>query len=109
MIEEEKERLLRFSLLYFKRGELKKAFSTCEQVLAKYPNDPVALELMGDIKLTLGELEEALSFYKRAKESNPSSDEVEKKIGKTALRIAEERGEFELKTVPIKKFPEVSG
>ncbi|MBC7328713.1 hypothetical protein H5T87_11485, partial [bacterium] len=52
---------------------------------------------------------EAISFYKSAKVSNPSSDEVDKKIGKTALRIAEERGEFELKTVPIQKFPEVSG
>lgn len=109
MTEEEKERLLRFALIYFKRGETKNAILTCQKVLEEDQNNPIALELLGDIKAELGELQEALELYKKAKENNPSSDEVEKKIARMVLRIAEEEGKFELKFEPIKKLPLVSG
>lgn len=109
MTEEEKERLLRFSLLYFKRGETKKALLTCQQILEAEPDNPTALELLGDIKVEQGELQEALELYKRALKSNPSAGEVEKKIGKVALKIAEEEGRFELKIEPIKRFPLIAG
>lgn len=109
MTEEEKEKLLRFSLLYFRRGEIRKALLSCQQVLEADPNNPTALELLGDIKAGQGELQDALDLYKKAKENNPSSDEVEKKIARTVLRIAEEEGKFDLKLEPIKKLPLISG
>jgi tetratricopeptide (TPR) repeat protein len=109
MDEEEKERLLRFSLLYLRRGEIKKAISTCQQILDAYPEDPSALELMGDIKSMQGDLQEALSFYKRALEKNPSAGEIEKKLARTVLKINEEAGKFDLKIPPMKKFPLLAG
>ncbi len=109
MIEEEKEKLLRFALLYLRRGEIKKALSACEQILEADPHNPAALELLGDIKAGQRELREALELYKRAKENNPSPGEVEKKIARTILRIAEEEGKFDLKLEPIKKLPLLSG
>jgi len=109
LTDEEKERLLRFALLYFRRGETKKALQTTQQVLEADPNNSTALELLGDIKAELGELQEALELYKKAKENNPSSDEVETKIARTVLRIAEEEGKFDLKLEPMKKLPLLSG
>ena len=109
MDEEEKERLLRFSLLYLRRGEIKRAISTCQQILDACPEDPSALELMGDIKTMQGDLQEALSFYKRALEKNPSAGEVEKKLARTVLKISEEAGKFDLKIPPVKKFPLIAG
>ena len=109
MDEEEKERLLRFSLLYLRRGEIKRAISTCQQILDACPEDPSALELMGDIKTMQGDLQEALSFYKRALEKNPSAGEVEKKLARTVLKISEEAGKFDLNIPPMKKFPLIAG
>lgn len=109
MTEEEKGKLLRFCLLYIRRGEMQKALDTCQQILEADPDEPSALELLGDIKLSQGELQEAFALYKRALANNPSSDEVEKKVARTALRIAEEEGKFDLKLEPIKKIPLLSG
>ncbi|MBC7329552.1 tetratricopeptide repeat protein [bacterium] len=109
MNEEEKEKLLRFALLYLKRGEIKKAISTCQQILNEEPEDPSALELMGDIKSMQGDLQEALSFYKKALEKNPSAGEVEKKLARTVLKINEEAGKFDLNLPPVKRFPLIAG
>jgi tetratricopeptide (TPR) repeat protein len=109
MNEEEKERLIRFALLYLNRGEIKKAISTCQQILDAEPEDPSALELMGDIKSMQGDLQEALSFYKRALEKNPSAGGLEEKLARTVLKINEEEGKFDLKIPPMKKFPLIAG
>ncbi len=107
MIEEEREKQLRFAVLYLRRGEIKKALATCEKILAEDPNNPLALEIMGDIKSMRGELKEALALYKKALEIDPTLGEVEKKVARTALRLAEEEGKFEIsiKVSPIKKYP----
>jgi len=104
-MEEERERLLRFAYLYYKRGEIKKASSYCEQFLAKYPDDPEALELMGDIEVEQAKLQDALFYYKKALQIDPSRKEIEGKIAK----IEKELEEVERMTQPSSTsgFPRV--
>ncbi|MGC8842982.1 MAG: tetratricopeptide repeat protein [bacterium] len=109
MNEEEKERLLHFTLLHLRRGDVKKALATCQQILDADPEDPSALELMGDIKSEQGNLEEALSYYKKALEKNPSAGGVEEKLARTVLKIKEEEGAFDIKEEPMIRFPLLAG
>jgi uncharacterized membrane protein len=104
-MEEERERLLRFAYLYYKRGEIKKASSFCEPFLAKYPDDPEALELMGDIEAEQAKLQDALFYYKKALQIDPSRKGIEGKIAK----IEKELEEVERMTQPSSTlgFPRV--
>ncbi|MGC8842371.1 MAG: tetratricopeptide repeat protein [bacterium] len=88
-MEDEKERLLRFAYLYFRRGELDKALSFCEQILRKYPDFPDALELMGDIKVNQMRLKEASTYYRQALSIDPSRSEVKRKLEKVEGELAQ--------------------
>jgi len=88
-MEEERDRLLRFAYLYYKRGEIRKASSYCEQFLAKYPDDPEALELMGDIEVEQAKLQDSLFYYKKALQIDPSRREIEGKIAKIEKELEE--------------------
>ncbi|MGB9608351.1 MAG: tetratricopeptide repeat protein, partial [bacterium] len=88
-MEDEKERLLRFVYLYFRRGELDKALSFCEQILRKYPDFPDALELMGDIKVNQMRLKEASTYYRQALSIDPSRSEVKRKLEKVEGELAQ--------------------
>jgi uncharacterized membrane protein len=88
-MEEERDRLLRFAYLYFKRGEIRKASSYCEQFLAKYPDDPEALELMGDIEVEQAKLQDSLFYYKKALQIDPSRKGIEGKIAKIEKELEE--------------------
>lgn len=71
-MEEEREKLLRFSYVHFKRGEFTTAASYCERLLSKFPDDAEAIELMGDIYMELAKWQEASHCYERALQLAPS-------------------------------------
>lgn len=88
-MEEERERLLRFAYFHFKKGELATAYSFCEQVLSKCPNDPEAFELMGDIRMEQARWQDARDFYQIALRFNPSRKEIAEKLARVERKLRE--------------------
>lgn len=83
MTEEEKDRLLRFAYIYFRKGRLGEASSYCQQILSQYPQDLEALELMGDIENARGKWGNACSYYEKVLQLNPTNKNVEAKLERT--------------------------
>ncbi|MGY4707764.1 tetratricopeptide repeat protein [Candidatus Bipolaricaulota sp. J31] len=59
---------------YLKGKQLSEARAVLEEVLKASPNNDRALKLMGDLLMAEGNPKEALSYYERAVEKNPSWD-----------------------------------
>ncbi|MBC7326726.1 tetratricopeptide repeat protein [bacterium] len=88
-MQEEREKLLRFAYIYFKKGDYYSALSSCEKCLLNYPDDIDALELMGDIKMELARWKEARDCYERALKLEPSRREIKRKLEKVERNLKE--------------------
>jgi len=79
-IEREIYSLLATANLYRIRGLWQEAENKCVEVLRRYPNNPTAHSLLGDIYADQGKWEEAKEWYELALELNPSSEVDRKKL-----------------------------
>lgn len=89
-IEREVYSLLATANLYRIRGLWQEAENKCVEVLRRYPNNPTAHSLLGDIYADQGRWEEAKEWYELALELNPSSQADKKKLERVN-KILEER------------------
>lgn len=89
-IEREVYSLLATANLYRIRGLWQEAENKCVEVLRRYPNNPTAHSLLGDIYADQGRWEEAKEWYELAVELNPSS-QVDKRKLERVKSILEER------------------
>lgn len=89
-IEREVYSLLSTANLYRIRGLWQEAENKCVEVLRRYPNNPTAHSLLGDIYADQGRWEEAKEWYELAVELNPSS-QVDKKKLERVKNIMEEK------------------
>ncbi|MBC7327354.1 tetratricopeptide repeat protein [bacterium] len=89
-IEREVYSLLATANLYRIRGLWQEAENKCVEVLRKYPNNPAAHSLLGDIYADQGKWEEAKEWYELAVELNPSSTADKKKLERV-LKVLEDR------------------
>lgn len=79
-IERETYSLLATANLYRIRGLWQEAEKKCVEVLRRYPNNPTAHSLLGDIYADQGRWEEAKEWYELAVELNPSSQVDKRKL-----------------------------
>ncbi len=82
--------LLAVANLYRVRGLWQEAEAKCIEVLRRYPNNPTAHSLLGDIYADQGRWEEAKQWYEMAVELAPSSQVDIKKLERVK-KILEER------------------
>jgi tetratricopeptide (TPR) repeat protein len=66
--------------VYFLLGENEKSLHDCDEVFKRNPNHFGALSGAGQIHLQLGNLKQALEFFKRALKVNPSLENIEQVI-----------------------------
>jgi tetratricopeptide (TPR) repeat protein len=66
--------------VYFLLGENEKSLQDCDEVFKRNPNHFGALSGAGQIHLKLGNLKQALEFFKRALKVNPSLESLEQVI-----------------------------
>ncbi|MBN2135218.1 MAG: tetratricopeptide repeat protein [Acidobacteria bacterium] len=59
-------------LLYYSKGEHRKALMNFQKVLEKEPSSSLALYYIGQIKLKSGEPEQALNYFERSIEADPN-------------------------------------
>jgi len=71
------------------RGQEEEAETRCRAALALAPEDPSALEMMGDLLRSRGQTESAAEFYKRALAAAPGLPSPEKKYAELALELAD--------------------
>ena len=66
--------------MYYLAGEYDKSIADCHEVLKRNPRHFGALSGMGQIHLAIENLEEALSWFRRALEVNPNMLGVEMNV-----------------------------
>ena len=88
-IEREVYSLLATANLYRVRGLWQEAENKCVEVLRRYPNNPAAHSLLGDIYADQGRWEEAKEWYELAVELAPSSQADKKKLERVRKILAE--------------------
>lgn len=71
------------------RGQAAEAESLCRQALDLAPDEPVALEMLGDLERGRGRLEEAAALYQRAAAAAPQRPSPETKFAEITLELAE--------------------
>jgi tetratricopeptide (TPR) repeat protein len=76
--------------VYFLLGENEKSLHDCDEVLRRNPNHFGALSGAGQIHLKLGNLKQALEFFKRALKVNPSLENLEQVIPLLERRLREQ-------------------
>ena len=81
--------LLSTANLYRVRGLWQEAENKCVEVLRRYPNNPAAHSLLGDIYADQGRWEEAKEWYELALELAPSSQADKKKLERVKRILAE--------------------
>lgn len=87
------EQLLRQAHIHRMRQQWSAAEALCRQALELAPEDPMGIEMMGDLQVEKGNLQTALEHYRKAFEAQPGKAILEEKIGRTVLSIAEEEQE----------------
>ncbi len=88
-VEREVYSLLATANLYRVRGLWQEAENKCVEVLRRYPNNPAAHSLLGDIYADQGRWEEAKEWYELAIELAPSSQADKKKLERVKRILAE--------------------
>ena len=88
-MEREVYSLLATANLYRVRGLWQEAENKCIEVLRRYPNNPAAHSLLGDIYADQGRWEEAKEWYELAVELAPSSQADKKKLERVRRILAE--------------------
>jgi hypothetical protein len=68
------------------RGEIEQAERKCLAILRKFPNDPGAHTLLGDICFDRGDWHRAIEWYELALELNPSSMIDREKLAEARIR-----------------------
>jgi tetratricopeptide (TPR) repeat protein len=87
--QEKLDALLREANVLRLRGQLAEAEARCQAVLELAPEEPTALEMLGDLTRGRGQLEEAAALYKRAFAAAPQRPSPEKKLAEVTLELAE--------------------
>jgi tetratricopeptide (TPR) repeat protein len=87
--QEKLDALLREANVLRMRGQAAEAEERCQAVLELAPEEPTALEMLGDLLRGRGNLEEATDHYRRAATAAPERSSPEKKIAEIALENAE--------------------
>src|SRR5690349_15097820 len=93
------EQLLREAHIFRMRRQTDAAERLCRQALEICPDDVMGHELLGDLLLERGRLNEALETYQQAFEKHPERTSLEDKIARTVLRkfaLDRERDDAEL-------------
>jgi tetratricopeptide (TPR) repeat protein len=71
------------------RGQAAEAEERCRRVLEVAPEDPTALEMLGDLLRGCGRLEEAAGLYQKAVAAAPNRVAPETKFAEITLELAE--------------------
>jgi TM2 domain-containing membrane protein YozV len=87
--QEKLDALLREANVLRLRGQPAEAEARCHTVLEWVPEEPTALEMLGDLTRGRGQLEEAAALYKRAFAAAPERPAAEKKLAEVTLELAE--------------------
>jgi TM2 domain-containing membrane protein YozV len=87
--QEKLDALLREANVLRLRGQPDEAEARCRTVLELAPEEPTALEMLGDLTRGWGKLEEAAALYKRAFAAAPQRPSPEKKLAEVTLELAE--------------------
>lgn len=85
------EQLLRDAHIQRMRKQWAAAETLCREALAVAPNDAMGQEMLGDLLLEKGSLDEALELYRRALVLQPSRAVLEEKIARAVLQQDAER------------------
>jgi hypothetical protein len=78
--------LARVNLLRM-RGEYKPAIDHCRTILRKFPNNVTANQLLGDLSLESGDLEQAKEWYELALDIAPNHAQIQRKLNDVRARI----------------------
>lgn len=89
-VEARVEQLLRDAHLQRLRRHWAEAESLCREALELAPDDPMGLEMLGDLLADKGSLDEALEAYRKAFERQPHKTALEEKIARVVLERSEE-------------------
>jgi tetratricopeptide (TPR) repeat protein len=87
------EQLLRDAHLQRMRQQWAAAETLCRQALELSPEDPLGMEMLGDLLSEKGSLEPALDSYRKAFARQPQKAALEEKIARLVLRKGEEERE----------------
>lgn len=87
------EQLLRQAHVHRMRQQWAAAEALCRQALELAPEDPIGIEMLGDLLVEKGNLQSALEQYRKAFAAQPGKAILEEKIARTVLTIAEEEQE----------------
>lgn len=91
--ERELERLLRTANLQRMRKQWLEAEDTCRKAIEISPENVDFREMLGDILVELGKVDQALLTYKTALEFAPGKESLETKFAKATLDMAESKWE----------------
>ncbi|MBL8066476.1 MAG: hypothetical protein JNM34_11570 [Chthonomonadaceae bacterium] len=72
------------------RGDMKSANDTLLSILKRFPNNPTAHSLLGDISADQGDLQQAKTWYEMAVELVPDNKGDKEKLARITSRIAED-------------------
>jgi hypothetical protein len=78
------------------RGDLSEAEKVCLGVLKRFPNNPAAHGMMGDLSFESGRLDEARRWYEMALDLTPSDEGLVRKLKAVAEATAEEQARSSL-------------
>src|SRR4051794_36321379 len=84
------EQLLREAHILRMRGQWAAAETACRQALELTPEDTLGQEMLGDLLIEKGSLDEALDVYRKAFEKQPAKASLEEKIARAVLQKGEE-------------------
>jgi tetratricopeptide (TPR) repeat protein len=87
------EQLLREAHVYRMRGQTGAAETLCRQAMELAPEDMIGRELLGDLLVEKGQVDEALELYRKAFEAQPQKASLEEKIARAVLKKDEEERE----------------
>lgn len=87
--QEKVEALLREANVLRLRGQTAEAETRCQAALELAPEEPTALEMLGDLLRGRGKLEEAAALYQRAAAAAPNRPSPEKKYAEVTLELSE--------------------
>jgi RNA polymerase subunit RPABC4/transcription elongation factor Spt4 len=87
------------------RGEYKGALDQCRSILHKFPNNVSANQLLGDLCVETGDLEQAKEWYELALDIAPNHAQIQKKLNEVqqTLEHAETEGLVEQLGLPPSK------
>jgi tetratricopeptide (TPR) repeat protein len=89
LAQEEARRQMTAAHIALRRGQTAEAQRVVQEALARNPDDTEALELWGDIQLSLSRFEEAATTFKQVLQHDPARTTAEAKLARATLRKSE--------------------